>query len=65
MQAFNVGDKVQLKSGGPVMTVESVSSGNVTCLWFAGSESKCQAFPAATLEPFSDVVARRAPVWVR
>jgi len=32
---FNVGDVVQLKSGGPLMTVTGVGS-NITCTWFDG-----------------------------
>ena len=36
---FNLGDQVQLKSGGPIMTVEKVTShGTVTCSWFAKEE---------------------------
>lgn len=31
---FSVGDTVQLKSGGPVMTVESVDEEGLNCVWF-------------------------------
>lgn len=31
---FNVGDVVQLKSGGPLMTVSYADSNKVLCLWF-------------------------------
>lgn len=34
MNNFVAGDQVRLKSGGPVMTVESSGPGTVTCTWF-------------------------------
>lgn len=34
MEYFSVGDAVQLKSGGPVMTVESVDEEGLNCVWF-------------------------------
>lgn len=37
-ETFKVGDVVQLKSGGPRMTVHEVLSGGVRCKWFAGSK---------------------------
>lgn len=33
---FTVGDTVQLKSGGPVMTVQKVINGRIHCSWFDG-----------------------------
>ena len=33
-RAFAVGDTVQLKSGGPKMTVEAVNRDQVQCTWF-------------------------------
>jgi uncharacterized protein YodC (DUF2158 family) len=60
---FNVGDVVQLKSGGPKMTVNSVSEEHaemmVHCTWFVDSkelvDSKEQTgrFVPATLQPVS------------
>jgi uncharacterized protein YodC (DUF2158 family) len=48
--SFNVGDTVQLKSGGPIMTVEELGSDNyVCCLWFEKSKMERGNFPAATL----------------
>ena len=47
---FSIGDVVQLKSGGPVMTVESVDSdGSVYCAWFDSKEKKTGVFPAAAV----------------
>jgi uncharacterized protein YodC (DUF2158 family) len=68
MEAFKVGDEVQLKTGGPPMTVENVNSGNVSCIWFHGGEAKCQTFPAATLvrytrPTYTPVVRRRKSIW--
>ena len=31
---MKAGDIVELKSGGPVMTVSSVSGNSVNCIWF-------------------------------
>ena len=33
---FAVGDSVQLKSGGPMMTVCKCTENYVCCLWFSG-----------------------------
>ncbi len=62
MSAFNNGDVVQLKSGGPLMTVTSISTrgeGGVICQWFAGDVRKSDMFtpealkesPPARIEP--------------
>lgn len=34
MALFNLGDTVQLKSGGPVMTIVRLTLKQVTCTWF-------------------------------
>jgi len=52
---FKAGDVVQLKSGGPLMTVTEVgidTSGTpeVWCTWFAGTEQKHGHFPAETVK---------------
>jgi uncharacterized protein YodC (DUF2158 family) len=54
-ETFQAGDVVQLKSGGPVMTVVSVSKdlgGNdmVYCTWFSDSKRQNDGFPPVTLK---------------
>lgn len=39
MMTFEVGDLVQLKSGGPTMTVLAVSDAWVACAWFGREKS--------------------------
>jgi uncharacterized protein YodC (DUF2158 family) len=47
---FKIGDLVQLKSGGPVMTVEKVfSEGGVRCTWFSGAKHNTNVFDVETL----------------
>ena len=43
---FQVGDVVQLKSGGPHMTIQYVSkeTEDVTCVWFEGTTEKREDF---------------------
>lgn len=50
---MKIGDTVQLKSGGPVMTVVEVDAGNnATCLWYASAagEFRTHVFPASLLD---------------
>lgn len=42
---FKIGDIVQLKSGGPKMTVTAVLEKAVQTAWFAGSKKEQGAFP--------------------
>ncbi|GHC35152.1 hypothetical protein GCM10010096_00040 [Alcaligenes pakistanensis] len=51
MSAFNVGDVVQLRSGGPEMTVLAVlHSGEVTCAWFTPDDAiQSEKIPIAAL----------------
>jgi uncharacterized protein YodC (DUF2158 family) len=57
-QEFQKGDLVILKSGGPVMTVQSVSDYSmsagpehgVECVWFDKTKRFVEVFDAATLE---------------
>lgn len=53
MDTFNIGDTVQLKSGGPIMTVDG--DGNygigVMCKWFdTNQELKSNSFAEASLK---------------
>lgn len=52
MNTFQKGDVVQLKSGGPKMTVVDTSDGRVDCCWFKGDQSTPEhyCFDAVTLE---------------
>lgn len=59
MSAFRKGQKVKLKSGGPLMTVDDVGDfsgmglgpeNGVRCIWFAKDELKQQVFDEETLE---------------
>lgn len=56
MSDFVAGDQVQLKSGGPVMTVERVDDSNVICIWFQGkspNESVAkEKFPSVVLNKY-------------
>lgn len=50
MEQFSVGETVQLKSGGPIMTITEVSeTGMVTCIWWDGKQYKSQKFPSSSL----------------
>jgi uncharacterized protein YodC (DUF2158 family) len=52
---FKPGDVVQLKSGGPKMTVKNISSnGEIVALWFAGAKQESGSFPPETLLKVDD-----------
>ena len=59
---FKLGDTVQLKSGGPLMTVSNVteeaymqySKGDVSCTWFEGNTVKQATFKSAMLNSSTD-----------
>lgn len=49
------GDRVTLKSGGPVMTIEDVFTDTfnevkVSCSWFAGNQAKERMFAPEAIE---------------
>lgn len=59
MSNFQVGDIVEIKSGGPTMTVEKVgrfsrsmndSYDGVSCVWFDGSKMVRENFAAEALD---------------
>ena len=52
--AFKPGDCVQLKSGGPKMTVSRVteSTGRVNCEWFDGAKRQGAFFGPDSLKPY-------------
>jgi uncharacterized protein YodC (DUF2158 family) len=55
-QKFKTGDRVVLKSGGPVMTVlkyEPLDGDEVICQWFQGSKLEEKAFHQDVLTPYS------------
>ncbi len=51
MEEIKAGDIVKTKSGGPFMTVGSVSDGNANCVWMDTKGKKnSDSFPIAVLE---------------
>jgi uncharacterized protein YodC (DUF2158 family) len=54
---FKIGDLVQLKSGGPTMTITGKSEygaadgEKVDCTWYVGDERNKESFHPATLKP--------------
>ena len=50
-EGFQPGDTVRLKSGGPVMTVQTIQDNGVAiCIWFEGKKRQSHTFMASTLE---------------
>jgi uncharacterized protein YodC (DUF2158 family) len=53
-QPFKPGDVVRLKSGGPVMTVESIGGmgdpERINCVWFEKTKQMRDGFAAAALK---------------
>jgi uncharacterized protein YodC (DUF2158 family) len=56
-----VGSVVQLKSGGPKMTVSTVEPWNgvmtAFCDWFEGSNSKTNGFPVSSLKVVAEAAS--------
>ena len=60
MEGFDIGQVVQLRSGGPKMTVHSlVSDGDVVCQWFESNEVHQENFPKNVLQNVVEGGARR------
>jgi uncharacterized protein YodC (DUF2158 family) len=59
---FQAGDVVQLKSGGPPMTVERIESdGSLTCQWFVDKRLVQDVFRPIVLAKYNQSV-QRAPI---
>ena len=58
MPELKVGDVVQLKSGGPKMTIANTKANpaGILCTWFDAAEVKSSRFPAEALQQ-----AKRSP----
>lgn len=61
MQSFEVGNQVQLNSGGPIMTVQHIgdyaSEGfelGALCVWFDRNEPREKVFDVRTLTLFDE-----------
>jgi uncharacterized protein YodC (DUF2158 family) len=56
MLNFKVGDLVQLKSGGPVMTIKEINGlDSILCVWFMDVELVSANFLQETLEIFEEI----------
>ncbi len=49
---FKCGDRVKLKSGGPMMTVSNVADGKIECSWFFDGSIRHETFKADVLRVF-------------
>ena len=52
-EAISEGDVVQLKSGGPNMTISEVTEQYAVCTWFAKVEVKESTFKLSMLEKYN------------
>jgi uncharacterized protein YodC (DUF2158 family) len=52
--AFQTGDVVALKSGGPLMTIQEMAEDGAHCVWFDQGAPRYATFPASTVDKKSD-----------
>jgi uncharacterized protein YodC (DUF2158 family) len=52
---FKPGDVVELKSGGPKMTIESIDADGCFCRWFIDKKIECGTFKPETLRLAEDL----------
>lgn len=58
MTDWKIGDLVELKSGGPCMTIKHVDpDGRAHCHWFNGNQHDSDTFPPETLKPWVEPAA--------
>lgn len=52
LETFEIGDSVQLKCGGPAMTVQDISrmTGEYQCVWFNGNIKQQSSFDGSVLK---------------
>lgn len=53
-EEFKPGTVVQLKSGGPLMTIEKVGNTKYTCEWFLNGEVKTGYFSGTSLKEIKE-----------
>lgn len=64
MGKYNPGDQVQLKSGGPIMTVKEIrdlsisGSNEYCCQWFAGNKLNEGYFLEESLKPSDKIIQK-------
>ena len=52
---MKAGDEVQLKSGGPIMTIDRIENDSAVCVWFnEKNEVKHAVFKLSNLIPFDE-----------
>lgn len=56
MPEYKIGDVVQLKSGGPIMTCIDIEGDDIVCSWFSKKSDSYQTerFPKLSLKTPSD-----------